>query len=150
MGNAGEAHTKGVELGVGIKPLPWLTARPTYTFTDATIAKNPLVPATVGRRVPLVARHAAAMTLSAVQPRWSATVTGRYQGDVFSTDTNTDIVNGVPGSYDPFFEADVAVSVTAAKAATVLLTVENILDRRYFMFYRNPGRMVHLGLRLRF
>lgn len=150
MGNAGEAHTKGVELGVGIKPMPWLTARPTYTFTDATITKNPLVPATVGRRVPLVARHAAAMTLSAVQPRWSATVTGRYQGDVYSTDTNTDIVNGVPGSYDPFFEADVAVSVTAAKAATVLLTAENILDRRYFMFYRNPGRMVHLGLRLRF
>lgn len=150
MTNAGEALTKGVELGVGIRPASWLTVRPTYTFTDATITSNPQVPATVGKQIPLVARHAAAMVLTAAQTRWSATVTARYQGDVYSTDTNTDIVNGVPGSYDPFFEADLALSVTPVKGATILLTGENLLDRRYFMFYRNPGRMLHAGLRLRF
>lgn len=150
MGNAGEARTTGVELGVGVKPVSWLTVRPTYTFTDATIRKNPLVPTTVGKQVPLVARHATAMVLSAAQPRWSATVTTRYQGDVYSTDTNTDVVNGVPGSYDAFLETDLAVSVTPVKGATVLLTAENLFDRRYFMFYRNPGRMLHVGLRLRF
>lgn len=150
MTNAGAALTKGVELGVGIKPFTWLTARPTYTFTDATITSNPLVPLTVGKRIPLVARHAAAMVLAAARPRWSATLTARYQGDVYSTDTNTDIVNGVPGSYDPFFETDLAVSVTPVKGATILLTGENLFDRRYFMFYRSPGRMLHAGLRLRF
>lgn len=150
MTNAGEALTKGFELGVGIKPMSWLTARPTYTFTDATITSNPQIPATVGKRIPLVARHAAAMVLAAARPRWSATLTARYQGDVYSTDTNTDIVNGVPGSYDPFFETDLSVSVTPVKGATLLLTGENLFDRRYFMFYRNPGRMLHAGLRLRF
>ena len=59
-------------------------------------------------------------------------------------------MNGVPGSYDSFLESDVSVSVTPARQATVILTAENIFDRRYYLFFRNPGRMLHLGLRLRF
>ena len=150
MRNAGEGTTRGVELGVGIRPLPWLTARPTYTFTDAVISRNPQVPATEGKQVPFVPRHASALTLSAARDRWTATLTTRYQADVFSTDTNTDVVSGVPGSYESFVEADVSVSVMATSAIAVILTGENLFDNRYFMFYRNPGRMLHAGVRVRF
>ena len=69
---------------------------------------------------------------------------------MFSTDTNTDVVSGVPGSYESFVEADVSVSVMATSAIAVILTGENLFDNRYFMFYRNPGRMLHAGVRVRF
>jgi iron complex outermembrane receptor protein len=69
---------------------------------------------------------------------------------VFSTDTNADVVSGVPGAYESFVETDLAMSVTPVSRVTVLLTADNVLNRRYFMFFRNPGRMLHAGLRVRF
>jgi iron complex outermembrane recepter protein len=150
MLNAGEGTTTGLELGVTARPASWLTARPTYTFTDALITRNPRIPATVGKQIPFVPRHSAAVTVSAALRSWSATVTGRYQSDVFATETNTDVVNGVPGSYEDFFEADLAVAVTPTPRVSLQLTAENLFDRRYFMFYRNPGRVVSAGIRLRY
>lgn len=150
MLNAGEGRTTGVEVGVTVTPVSWLTARPTFTFTDATITRNPQVPATVGKAIPFVPRRAAGLTVTASSRLLSATSTTRYQDDVFSSDTNTDIVSGVPGSYERFIETDLAVSFTPSRKVSVQLTAENLLDRRYFMFYRNPGRTLAAGLRVRY
>jgi iron complex outermembrane receptor protein len=150
MTNAGEGQTTGVEVGVTLTPASWLRARPTYTFTDATITRNNAIPATVGKAIPFVPRHAAGLTLMASRRWWSVTSTTRYQTDVFSTDTNADVVSGVPGAYESFVETDLAMSVTPVSRVTVLLTADNVLNRRYFMFFRNPGRMLHAGLRVRF
>lgn len=150
MLNAGEGTTKGFELGLTIRPVSWLTAKPTYTFTDALITRNPQIPATVGKQIPFVPRHSTGVTVSAARRYWNATLTGRYQSDVFSTETNTDVVSGVPGSYEEFFETDLAVTITPTPRLSLQLTSENLFDRRYFMFYRNPGRVVSGGLRLRY
>jgi iron complex outermembrane receptor protein len=150
MQNAGEGTTRGFELGVTIRPASWLTAKPTYTFTDALITRNALIPATVGKQIPFVPRHSAGVTVSAARRYWNATLTGRYQSDVFSTETNTDVVSGVPGTYEAFFETDLALAITPRRGLSLQLTAENLFDRRYFMFYRNPGRVLSAGLRLRF
>src|SRR5215472_13220314 len=34
---------------------------------------------------------------------WFGSVSGKYQGAIFSNDLNTDVVHGAPGSYNPFF-----------------------------------------------
>lgn len=150
MLNGGEGTTKGFELGVTIRPASWLTAKPTYTFTDALITRNVLIPATVGKQIPFVPRHSTGVTVSAAQRYWNATLTGRYQSDVFSTETNTDVVSGVPGTYEAFFETDLALAITPTRGLSLQLTAENLFDRRYFMFYRNPGRVLSAGLRLRY
>jgi iron complex outermembrane recepter protein len=148
--NAGRARTRGTELAFSWQPVAWLTARPTYTFTDARIVRNDAAPATVGQQVTFVPRHTAAGTVTALLGRATATGTARYQSAVFATDTNTDTVRGVPGSYDEFFELDGAVTLALTRALEAHVAVENLFDRQYYLFYRNPGRLVMAGLRVRF
>lgn len=150
MANAGQARTRGVEFAATWRPVSWFTAKPTYTFTDAIISKNAFSPATVGKQIPFVPRHVAAGTLTAVQGAWTVTGTGRYQTAVFSSDTNTDPVKHVPGAYDQFFETDLAVNWQATSHVGVNLSVENLFDRQYYLFYRSPGRVAMMGLRLHY
>lgn len=148
--NAGRARTRGTEVAVTWRPASWLTARPTYTYTDARIVENAGAPATVGRMVTFVPRHMAAGTLTALAGRLTTTVTARYQSAVFATDTNTDVVHDVPGSYDAFAEVDAAASVALTPRVSLNVSVENLLDRRYYLFYRNAGRLAFGSVRLRF
>ncbi|ODS52069.1 MAG: hypothetical protein ABS36_18090 [Acidobacteria bacterium SCN 69-37] len=148
--NAGEGRLRGLELGVAWRPATWLTIAPSYTFSDAVITRNDAVPTTVGMRLPFVPRHTASATAAGT---WRAlTLSGslRYQSDVYSTDTNTDIVDGVPGSYNAFTELDASAGWRLTDRVSLQLSVENLLDEQYYMFYRNPGRLVLAGVRLRY
>ena len=60
---------------------------------------------------------------------------------MFATDTNTDVVRNVPGAYDLFAEVDAAVTYTLTPRVSLNASVENLLDRRYYLFYRNAGRL---------
>lgn len=128
----------------------WLTVRPTYTFTDAVIARNDPAPLTVGKQIPFVPRHVAAGTVSGVVKQLTLTGTARYQTAVFALDTNADTTKGVPGSYDEFFEVDAAANYRLGRHLTVTVSGENLLDRHYYLFYRNPGRVVMAGARVRY
>jgi iron complex outermembrane receptor protein len=146
--NAGRAHTRGVELAVTARPAAWLTLRPTYTFTDATIRQNDPAPATVGKQIPFVPRQVAAGTAIGTIKRVVLTGTARYQSAVFATDNNTDTVKEVPGAYDKFFEVDVAANYKLQRHVTINVSAENLFDTHYYLFYRNPGRVVMAGVRL--
>jgi iron complex outermembrane receptor protein len=148
--NAGRARTRGTELALTWRPTSWLTARPTYTYTDAVIVENAAAPATVGKQVTFVPRHMAAGTLTAIAGPIAATATARYQSAVFATDTNTDVVRNVPGAYDLFAEVDAAVTYALTPRISLTASVENLLDRRYYLFYRNAGRLASGSLRVRF
>jgi iron complex outermembrane receptor protein len=148
--NAGRARTRGAELALTWRPTTWLTARPTYTFTDAVIVENAAAPATVGKQVTFVPRHIAAGTLTAIAGQIAVTATARYQSAVFATDTNADVVRNVPGAYDLFAEVDVAVTYGLTPRLTLNASIENLLDRRYYLFYRNAGRLASGSVRVRF
>jgi iron complex outermembrane recepter protein len=148
--NAGRARTRGTELAVTWRPTSWLTARPTYTYTHALIVENTAAPATVGKHVTFVPRHIAAGTLTAIAGPLAATATARYQAAVFATDTNTDVVRNVPGAYDLFAEVDAALTYAITPRISVNASIENLLDRRYYLFYRNAGRLASASVRVRF
>jgi iron complex outermembrane receptor protein len=148
--NAGRARTRGTELALTWRPTSWLTARPTYTYTHALIVENAAAPATVGKQVTFVPRHIAAGTLTAIAGRIAVTGTARYQSAVFATDTNTDVVRNVPGAYDLFAEVDAAVTYTLTPRVSINGSIENLLDRRYYLFYRNAGRLASGSVRVRF
>lgn len=150
MFNAGRARTRGIELGATLRPWSWLAVRPTYTFTDAVIVQNDEAPLTVGKQVTFVPRHVAAGTVSATLRQFAATATARYQSAVFATDTNMDTTKHVPGSYNRFFELDAALNYSLSRYLGLSVTMENVLDSQYYLFYRNPGRTVLAGVRLRY
>ena len=147
--NAGQSRTRGMEIASQQRVRSWLLLRQTYTYTNAEITENPSLPATVGRRLPYVPKHTATYLATVTKERWSATWTGRYSGNVYSTDTNTDIVSGVPGSYNPFFEMDISASYRVTRNLSLIANADNLLDRRYYLFSITPGRTVFAGFRWR-
>jgi iron complex outermembrane receptor protein len=58
-------------------------------------------------------------------------------------------VHGVPGSYSPFFTADLSAGYEVTKHVTFTANVYNVLDRRYYLYYLAAGRQVFAGLRIR-
>lgn len=147
--NAGGGRTRGIELAARQDLARGLQVRGTYTFTNALITSNPLGPAIVGKRVPNSPDHMASAQLLVTRGRWTGSLAGRYTGTLFSTDTNTDTVKHVPGSYSPYATMDASVSVTINARVQPFVSSENLLNRRYYVFYSSPGRTVFGGIRVR-
>jgi iron complex outermembrane receptor protein len=149
LSNAGLARTRGVELAIGEQPFSWLRLKQNYTFVNARITENLPLPATVGKRIPYLPRHTTAFVIIADRGRWFASASGKYQSAIFSTDLNTDVVKGVPGSYNPFFTADLSFGFRVTKQITATANAFNLLDRHYYLYYLATGRQVFAGIRLR-
>lgn len=147
--NAGEGRTRGVELAAGSRLASWLQFRATYTYTDAVITKNPGNEQTIGKRIPYVPEHMTSGALLGFYKKWSGSLTGRYTGAVSSNDTNSDVTKSVQGAFDPFFSADANIGYEVNRRLQVFAQVENIGDRRFYLFYVNPGRLVYGGVRIK-
>ncbi|MBN1568866.1 MAG: TonB-dependent receptor [Acidobacteria bacterium] len=147
--NAGKSRTRGVEITVQQNALSWLQLRQSYTWNDAGIMRNDFAPQTVGKQVPYVPRHIASFVAIAGRKQWTATLNGRYVGRLFSNDSNSDTIKGVPGAYDPYFELGGSVSYAFESQVTLTCSADNLLDRLYYQYYRTPGRTISAGLRFR-
>ena len=147
--NAGRGRTRGLELGVRQELGARLQFRGTYTYTDAVITSNPANTAIVGKRVTTIPDHILSGQLLGNHGRLTGSLAGRYVGLVYSTDTNTDVTKGVPGSYSPYFTMDASVSYALTPHVEPFVSSENLLNRRYYIFYLSPGRTVFGGVRVR-
>jgi iron complex outermembrane recepter protein len=147
--NAGKSRTRGAEIAVQQSALSWLQLRESYTWNDARIIRNEAAPLTVGKRVPYVPRHIASFIAIASHKQWTGSLTGRYIGKIFSNDTNTDVVKGVPGAYDPYFELGGSLGYEFERYVTLVLSADNLIDRCYYEYYRMAGRTFSVGLRFR-
>lgn len=147
--NAGGARTRGVESALRQELFLGLQFRATYTYTQAVITGNPANPAIIGRRVTNVPEHMTSGQLLWLHGKWTGSLTGRYAGATFTTDTNSDTTKGVPGAYDPFFLVDANAGYEINPKLQLYVTGDNLLARRYFQVYVSPGRTVYAGFRLK-
>jgi iron complex outermembrane receptor protein len=148
--NAALARTRGAEVSVQQKVTRWLQFREFYTYTNTIITKNPGVPETVGKRSPFLPRNTVGYSVTGSHGRVNSSWTGRYVGTQYSSGANLDVTKGVPGGYDPFFEMDAAVTVQLHRHASIILSGDNLLDRRYHLYYLAQGRTIFGGLKLRY
>ncbi len=146
--NAGNSRTRGMEAAVQARILPWLLWRANYTLQDSVITSNPGLPDTVGKQIPYVPKHMAASTLAASGAKWFASLGGRYLCALFSTDVNNDTTRGVPQAYDPYFVMEGGFGYQVQRHVQLQVNAENLLDRRYFIYTRVPGRTAYVSLRL--
>lgn len=146
--NAGAGRTRGFEFSLRQPIVTGFEARVTYTRMDAVITSNPGNPAIVGKRVTASPDQTASMQLLAGYGKWSGSINGNYTGRVFSTDTNADIVKGVPGSYSPYLRMDASATYAVSSRIQPYVSIENLLNRRYYIFYLSPGRSVYAGVRV--
>ena len=148
--NVGRAESKGITLEVEQRFDKLLRLFANYAYTDARVKENSANPATEGKRLTQMPDTMFNVGAEFEMGPFSASLTGRYVGKRYSTDTNTDTVSGVYGSYDPFLTADAKVSYKVAKFATVSCSVDNIANESYFSSYKAPGRSWFGELELRF
>jgi iron complex outermembrane receptor protein len=148
--NAGKAESKGVVLEIEQRFDKYVRLFANYTYTDARIKENSANPASVDKRLTFMPDTMINAGAECEVGPFSASLTGRYISKHYSTDTNTDTVNNVFGSYDPFLTADAKVSYKITKFATISFSVDNITNETYFSSYLAPGRSWFGGLEVKF
>ncbi|MEN6467189.1 MAG: TonB-dependent receptor [Syntrophaceae bacterium] len=148
--NAGKAESRGVILEAEQKFDKWLKVLANFTYTNAKIDENEAKPSTVGKRLTYLPEKMFNVGADLEAGPFSASVVGRYVSKRYTDDENLDVVNNVPGSYDPFFTGDAKVAWKVCKNATVSCSVLNIADEFHYESYRAPRRMWLGELELRF
>ena len=148
--NIGAAESKGVELEAEQSFGKLLRLFINYTYNDNSITEYEPDPDLVGKRLQLAPRHMLNAGVDASYGPASLFSTWRYVSKRYSTDNNTDKVNGVYGTHDPFMVWDIKTSYKLTDRATVSLSVNNVLDAEYFVYYPAPRRSWFVNMDYKF
>lgn len=148
--NAGKAKVQGIELGATTKLANWLELDANYAYIDSKILENVTDPLSVGKRLTDAPRNIAGVGLTAHQGAWSGTLNARYVSHIFWTAQNTDIVEGVPGSYDAHTMVNAKLGYAFSKTVKGAVAVNNLLDKKAYSYFLLPGRNVTAEVDLSF
>lgn len=138
--NAGKAKVSGIELGATTKLANWLELDANYAYIDSKVLENAADPLSVGKRLTDAPKNIVGIGLTAQQGAWSGTLNARYVSHIFWTAQNTDIVEGVPGSYDAHTMVNARLAYAFSKAVKGALAVNNLLDKKAYSYFLLPGR----------
>ena len=147
--NAGKAESKGVVAEIEQK-IGWLRLFTNATFTEAKIKENSASIVSEGKRLTYIPERMFNAGAEFEKRPFLASVTGNYVSKIYRNDDNSDVVNGVWTSQDPYFLLNAKVGYKVTKFATLSFSVDNILNREYFAYYKCPGRSWFTELTLRF
>ena len=138
--NAGEARVRGIELTARTRLASWLDLDANYAWIDSEMLENDADPSSVGKRLTNSPEHIAGIALTARRGPWIGTLDARYTSHVYFTSANTDVVEGVPGSYDAYTMVNAKASYAFNKTVTASLAINNLLDEEAYSFFLLPGR----------
>ena len=148
--NAGKAETKGVVLEAEQKIYGFRLFANTTLLTESKIVSNSASPASVGKKLTYMPEHMYNAGAEYTYGPVMTSLTGIYVSKRYSTDGNTDTVNNVYGSYDPYFLLNGKITYKIIKEAAISFSVDNILNRKYFSYYTCPGRSWFTELTIKF
>jgi len=137
--NAGKADKYGVELELEQWLNDNLKVFGNFTYNYGIITENEAAPESEGELLtdmPVRMFNAGAFY---IRGPLSASLIGRYVGDQYGEDDNSDVVNNVHGSYDPYFVLDAKISYKILDRYTISVSADNILDREYYAYYKAQG-----------
>ncbi len=140
--NAGKALIRGIELSVTSRLTDWLDLDANYAFIDSTMLENLSDPGSVGKRLTDSPKNIAGIVLTAQQGAWSGTLNVRYVSHSYFTAHNTDVVEGVPGSYDAHTIVNTKLGYEFAKGVKGIVAINNLLDSKAYSYFLLPGRNV--------
>ncbi len=152
--NAGAAEVEGVEASLRWPSgVPGLAAVASWTHQFRYhLTRNDAVPASVGKVLTDVPRTALSLGVELERPPWSGSVVYRQVGHVFGSgdDLNRNTVEGVYGSYDRHAVVNAKLVYAVGRQLSVSLAIDNLTDRQYFVFSKQPGRTLYGELAWRF
>ncbi len=156
--NVDLVRNRGFELVGELKDvlIPGLSLSNSVTYVDSRIVSNPGFTSaagttSTGMRAPYVPDWRD--TLQAIyRPNedLSLSASARWQGKMYSTLDNSDLINSVNGAFDPFFLVDLHARYQFMNALSAEVGVDNLTDFKYFEFHPFPGRTFVASLKARF
>jgi len=148
--NAGGAQTKGI-VGEVEQKIYWFRMFANATWlTESKITSNSASPESVGKKITYMPDEIYNGGVEFTYGPFRALLSGMYVSKRYTEEDNSDTVNHVYGAYDPYFLLNAKISYKILKQATVSFAVDNILDNRYFSYYRCPGRSWFAELTMKF
>ena len=137
--SGGRGENKGIEIGLNHKFDDKLSA-----FTNLTL-QNPVIKEAqkkgeIGKLVTQTSKRLFNIGFDYSDGKFSADLAGNYYSKKYSYTTNSDVVTGVPGAYDPVFLVSLNTTYRFNKNHSVNLLINNLLDRDYYNYYNGQGR----------
>ena len=122
--NAGEAEVKGFEVELNHNFNDKFSGFLNYTY-QSPIIKQALKASEKDKYVTAIPKEVFRAGLTYNDNKWSGMLTGEYISKRFSKTDNSDTVNGVYGSYDPYFIMNMDISYSFNKNYTLTASVNN-------------------------
>jgi iron complex outermembrane receptor protein len=148
--NVPKVTMRGVEIELKQKLWSWLELFGNTTLLDARIREFDDDLAAVGKKITMTPRQQMNIGVTATYWDIKANISGRYVSKIMSTAENSDTVNNVYGSYDPFFVLNSKITYSPVKWVDLSVAWDNLLNRQYYEYYRTPGRTWWAQLTLKY
>ena len=140
-----EASYQGQDVG-----MTGLDVMASVAYTQSKILANDANPDSVGKyfyRVPLW--RAKFVGTYHLWDRASVTAGVRYSGRQYNTLTNDDTNPDVYGGTSTYTVADVKFTYRPSRFGEISIGVDNLFDKRYFVYHPYPGRTLYVEAKLR-
>ncbi|MBI5007712.1 MAG: TonB-dependent receptor [Nitrosomonadales bacterium] len=138
--NAGSAKVRGIELSATTGLTDWLALEANYSYIESRMLENSADPLSVGKRLTDSPKNIGGLGMTAQQGAWSGRLGARYVSHIFATARNTDVVEGVPTSYDSCTMVDARVGYAFSGEVRGNLAINNLFDRKAYSYFLMPGR----------
>jgi iron complex outermembrane receptor protein len=148
--NVGKAESRGVEFDFEQRFDKWLRFFVNFTYTHSEIKENKANPITEGKRLTYTPLWRANVGLEFERSKFQGYIIGRYVDKWYNNDDNSDKKTYVYGSYDAYFVVDGRISYQLTKFSKLSFEVNNIFDKKYYQYYKAPGRQWFVELSLKF
>ncbi|HLZ73535.1 TonB-dependent receptor [Phenylobacterium sp.] len=120
------------------------------TYLDAQTVKDPVLPAAEGKRLPQLARWRSAVVATYTPPalpKLDVTLAARYEDRMFATIDNSDHYANTYQGFGAFFVMDAHVRYRINDHLATDVGVDNLNDRKYFLFHPFPQRTFVVDLK---
>jgi iron complex outermembrane receptor protein len=119
------------------------------TYVDSKIRADTAFPAAIGKRTPQVPSVRATVVATYRPDETSAfTLAARYSERVYATADNSDIHAHTYQGFDGYFVIDARVRHQLGRRLSAAVGVDNLNNRKYFLFHPFPQRTVVAELKL--
>jgi len=150
LSNVNRVRARGLELAfaTGNVLLPGLGFSGGATYLDATVladsgrASASAAPGSdIGKQLPNIPRWRATLVSTyRASNRLSLSLAGRYSGKLYTTLDNTDVNFDTYQAFSDWFVADARALYRVDRNWSASLGVDNLLDRKYFLYHPFPQR----------
>jgi iron complex outermembrane receptor protein len=151
--NVERIKSQGAELVANVQDftIPGLELSGSATYVHSRVLEDPTFPAAVGKQTPNIPPWRwTATAIYRPDDELTATLALRYSNRVYATLDNSDTYTHTYQGFDSFLVADARINYRFDKSWSAALGVDNLNNRRYFLFHPFPQQTVLGQLSYRF